>query len=308
MFFKNAMPFRFIERFTLSNDDLEERLSRMPFAPCGKTDMTTRGFVPVVDGSPSLALVSGDLILIRYQVQTKLLPASYVKEVVEERIAEIEDRELRRVRKHERERIKEQVLFELLPRAFPRTKSVYAMIDRRRGWLVVNASSWRSAEDLTEALRECLGTLPIAPPATRHAPQAVMSGWVMGIDEAPEGLTLGEQATLEDPQTEGASVSIKKQDLGSKHILGLLKAGLRVRQVAVNYAGKVSCRLDADYAVRGLKFGDYIVRESIDTEEETAADKAVADLAVAGSLIGELLDYMVEVYGGEEADKTDQAA
>src|SRR5690606_23539546 len=102
-------------------------------------------------------------LLICLREEKKLLPASVVREALDERIREVEDREMRKVRKREREQLKEEIIFELLPRAFTRSTNTYGYIDTQAGMVVVDASTWRKAEHFTERLRDALGSLPIAP-------------------------------------------------------------------------------------------------------------------------------------------------
>ncbi|MDZ7811147.1 MAG: recombination-associated protein RdgC [Arhodomonas sp.] len=43
---------------------------------------------------------------------------------------------------------------------------------------VVDTATWRQAEDLTELLRSCLGSLPIQPGADRAANPHLMTDWL----------------------------------------------------------------------------------------------------------------------------------
>ena len=64
--------------------------------------------------------------------------------------------------KKEREQIKEDVIFELLPRAFSRTTvTLHAYINTKENIIVVNTSSRGKAEDVLSLLRKTLGTLPV---------------------------------------------------------------------------------------------------------------------------------------------------
>ena len=45
MWFKNLCAYRFLEPFTLSAEELEEKLAAAPFTPCGSMDMSSRGWV-----------------------------------------------------------------------------------------------------------------------------------------------------------------------------------------------------------------------------------------------------------------------
>ena len=179
LLFKNLIIYRFTQPFTLSGMELEEKLDESRFRPCGSQDMTTYGWVGAL-GKTSKALVheNNDCLLFCAAKEEKILPASVINDAVQERVEQIEQEQDRQVFSKERRTIKDDIILELLPKAFTRQKFTRAYIDRRNGWLVVNASSFRQAEDLTSHLRKCLGSLPITLPAVKNRPGSAMTEWL----------------------------------------------------------------------------------------------------------------------------------
>ena len=303
MWFKNLCPYRLMEPFELSAEQLEERLAAFAYTPCGSLDMQSRGWVPPLGKhGEQLVHAANGAYLICLQQENKLLPASVVREELEQRIAEREARELRKVRKREREQLKEEIVFELLPRAFSRSKQVYGYIDTVGGWLVVDCGSWRQAEDFTEFLRECLDTLPIAPPATTSAPQAIMTDW-LASDRIPSDLELGEEAVLEDPATEGCEIRCKRQDLQVEEIKAHLASGKRIRRLALSWNERLSCNVDADYSIKRLKFSDLVKESGGDYVPETFAEQFDADFNLQLLEFRNFLPRLLELFGGEARDR-----
>lgn len=299
MWFKNLCAYRFLEPFTLSAEELEEKLAAAPFTPCGSMDMSSRGWVsPMGQEGAQLVHSANGIHLLALREESKILPASVIKEVLNQRVAEKEEKELRKIRKREKEQMKEEILFELLPRAFTRSKQSFGFIDAKEGWLVVDAGSWKHAEAFTEYLRDCLGSLPIAPPATHDAPQSVMTAW-LADEHLPGDIVLGEEAVFEDPQTEGCEVRCKRQDLGAEEIKAHIKGGKRVRRLAITWADRLSCVLGADYSVKRLKFGDVIKEESGDRSAESFAEQFDADFTLMSLEVRRFLPRLMELYGGE---------
>lgn len=298
---KNVAPYRLLEAFPLAEGALADLLAKRLFHPCQPLEMNSRGWVEAVPGGHSLVHAVAGCFLIRLQVESKILPPSVVRDFVNERVAEIEQNEMRTVRRRERQQITEEVTFDLMPRAFTRTASTQILIDTVNHWLVVDASSWSKAEEATEFLRETLGSLPIAPPATIESPQATMTQWLLG--EQPADIEVGDTAVLEDPTTEGGLVTLKRQDLFSPESLAHLKVGKRVRRLAVTWANRIECVLDADYAIRGFRFTDTAMAPVDATEYDTAAERMSAEMAL---MVGELrafLPALMRLWGGEAAVK-----
>ncbi|VEB42933.1 Recombination-associated protein rdgC [Chromobacterium violaceum] len=61
--------------------------------------------------------------------EDKVLPASVIRDFVEMKVQEIEDKELRKVGRKEKLALKEQITDDLLPRAFVRSGRTSAYLD-----------------------------------------------------------------------------------------------------------------------------------------------------------------------------------
>lgn len=121
MWFKQLQLFRLDLGNLPDFDTLDTALAAKPFAPPSGLDWFTQGFVPAAPHQPDLMLFRHQACaLVALRREDKVLPASVVRDLVEEKIADIEARDFRKVGKKERQGLKEQVTDDLLPRAFTR--------------------------------------------------------------------------------------------------------------------------------------------------------------------------------------------
>lgn len=102
--------------------------------------------------------------------EEKILPPAVINELLAERVAEIEESQMRKIRRKEKDEMRDNLIAELLPRAFSRSARTYAYIDAKEGWLIVDSASRKRAEELVELLRKTIGTLPVVPPAAANVP------------------------------------------------------------------------------------------------------------------------------------------
>ncbi len=298
MWFKNLSIYRLNQRFEHSAEELAERLAEFAFQPVGRTEQVTRGWVAPLPGGESLVHAAGGQFLVCLQEESRLLPAAVIRETLDERVAEREEAEYRKLGRKEKNRLKEEITLELLPRAFTRSKRLYAWIDTRNGYLVVDTSTWRQAEELTELLRACLGTLPIQPLATDSNPQPIMTDWLVKQSE-PADVELGDEAVFEDPQNEGAEVRCKRLDLHSGEISAHIKAGKLVRRLALTWDERMSFVLDADLSIKRLKFLDVVQEGNEDYTPESAAERFDADFSIMTLELGRFLPRLTDLFGGE---------
>ncbi len=293
MWFRNLCVYQLADHLSLDADSLEQRLQDGRFHPVGAHDPETRGWVPPLqpDGE-QLVHTAGQCMMVCLQTETRVLPAAVIREQVDERISERETAMGRPLGRREKARLKEEVTMDLLPRAFTKSKRAYAYFDLEGRWLVLDAASWREAEMLTEDLRSLLGTLPIRPLQTESAPQQVMTDWLAN-DRFPNDLEPGEEAVFDDPQTEGAEVRCKRQDLKSPEMRGHIKAGKRLRRLAFTWDGRLAGVLDADLSIKRLKFMDLVHNDADDREAESPAERFDADFVIMTAELGRFLPRLM---------------
>lgn len=299
MWFNALMLYRFTQAIPFTLDELIAALGSRPARHCASQEVYTLGWAPPFEHSQQLVEVAGPYWLIRLQSEEKILPSSVVKEALAEKIKVIEDRDARKVYKKERDTLKDDLVMELLPRAFTRTRSTLAIICPGQGWIAVNASaSWR-ATDLLNLLREATGTLPVRPLSVKMTPATCMTEWVRS-GEAPGGLIIGDTCSLIDTCADGGAVNCKRQDLGSDEIQQHLDAGKQVRQLDLHWRDRLSLSLDDKLTIKRLRFEDLLRDEASEQGGDDLAGQLQATLAIMGGTIAELVNDLTEAFGGED--------
>jgi recombination associated protein RdgC len=298
MWFKNLRVYRLTKPFSLSADELDEALAQKVFQPCGKQDLQSYGWVPPLGRhGKSLVHATNGYLMVCAKRQEKILPGGVVREQLEEKVAEISQAEGRNVGRAEKQNLKEEIIFSLLPRALTRSQLQYAYIAPQENWVVVNASSAKRAEELLGALREVVGSLPVIPFATKQIPSQTMTSW-LAKSEPPTGFTLGDECELEAPRDDGRVIRCKKQDLTAEEMLNHLKTDMVVRKLAVSWQDAVECVLDHELAIRRLKFSERILDQAGDRQPETAAEEFDVDFAIMAMELRGFLEALQHAFGG----------
>ncbi len=300
MWFKNIHLFRFLKPFTLSVDELDKQLQTVRFHPCGRLDMQTMGWIsPLGRGEDVLTFTNNNCILFTARRQERILPASVVRETLAERIEEIEIRENRRVRGKEKKALQEEVLQDLIPRAFTRSSDINAYIDVTNGWLIVDTSSRKRAQEITSLLRKTLGSLPVVSPQLQQTPAVVLTEW-LADQQYPADFALADACHLVDNGEEGATVSCKHQDLTAEEVHAHLDAGKLVSRLALEWNNRLSFVVDEEFVIKRLQMMGADDEDS-DTvvDGNDAAQQLDADFALLNLELAALLQRLIEVFGGE---------
>lgn len=299
MWFKNLALYRFTEDFTLSESDLESKLAEMMFHPCGDHQEYSFGWTaPVGGNSEQLVHSANGFFMLCAKKEEKVLPAAVINESVQDRILEVEEQQARKLAKKERSALKDEVIFELLPRAFSFSRKTYAYIDPKGGWIIVDAASSKKAEDLLSNLRKCLGSLPVVPVNTVDTPVTTMTQWLVS-NQVPSDITIEDECELRSPEQEGSIVRCKRHDLSLPEIKNHLDTGKQAIKLAITWADRLSFILDENLAVKRLRFLDLIQDQVADIETDNDADRFDADFSIMSMELAKFLPRLVEIFGGE---------
>ncbi|MBD9480745.1 recombination-associated protein RdgC [Pseudoxanthomonas sp. PXM02] len=283
MFFRNLTLFRFPTSLDFSQ--LDELLPEAALKPVGPLELSSRGFIsPFGRGEEALSHRINDAIWLSVGGEDKILPGAVVNDLLQKKLLEIEAKEGRKPGGKTRKRLKDDLLHELLPRAFVKPSRTDALIDLELGFIAVDASSRKTGENVVSEVRRALGSFPALPLNAEVAPRNVLTGWIAG-EPLPEGLSLGEECELKDAMEGGAVVKCQNQELQSDEIAKHLEAGKQVTKLALVLDDHVSFVLGEDLIVRKLKFLD----GAVDQLENTEHDDLRAELDARFALMaGEL--------------------
>lgn len=297
MWFKNARLYCLNEAIDASPEELEQRLAEHIFHPCGSHDKSRYGWVsPLCKEGEMLTHVQGDYIMLCAQKQERILPTSVVNDATEEKVAELEERQGRKIYRKEKRQIKDDVFVSLLPRAFTRNQQTYAYISARDNLIVVNSASAPKAEALLNLLRESLGSLKVSIPDAKRAPSDVMTRWLKE-QKASNNFLIDEDCELYNPTDGSNVVRCKGQDLISEEIQGHLDAGKQVKNLGVTWNSLLSCTVGDDLSVKRLKFAG-MKQEEANEEIESAAQKFDQEFAVMTLELSGFFEAFFAAFGG----------
>ncbi|NOT84973.1 MAG: recombination-associated protein RdgC [Methylococcaceae bacterium] len=300
MWFKNLTLFRFTEPFTLSAAEVEEKLQAMPFKPCGPHVEASFGWTsPVGKNADQLIHANNGFMMICSKREEKVLPAAVISEMTQEKITEAEDRDNRKLSKKERTAIKDEVIFELLPRAFAFSRKTYAYIDPKGGWLVVDSASAKKAEDLLSNLRKCLGSLPAVPPLTATKPVITLTQWLFSDELPPADVKIEDECELRAPEEAGGTIRCKRHDLALPEIKNHLDTGKQVIKLAISWEDRISFIIDENLGIKRLKFLELVQDQLTDTAADDEIEQFDVDFSIMTLELANFLPRLLDLFDGE---------
>ncbi len=298
MWFKNLRLYRLTEQWSHTTDELNTALEAFCFNPCGSLDTLRYGFVPPLGrhGSEYFHATNG-YVMICAKKQEKILPSSVINEQLEEKALAISEAESRNVGRKERQTLKDEIIFSMLPKAFAKSSMDFAYIAPQENLIIVNASSAKRAEDLLSKLREALGSLRCIPITAKNLPTQVMTHWLQS-GNLPAEFELGEECELQASK-DGRVIRCKKQDLTANEMLSHLNSGMFVTKLAITWKEAINCVIDDQLAIKRLKFEDIISDKANDRNPESKAEQFDADFAIMAGELKNFIAALHAAFGGE---------
>jgi len=302
--FKSASYFRIDPGFVLPPlESLEQALQAARFLPCGATQADASGWAPPRGKKSAVLaeLVGGHLIL-KLCTERRALPASAVKAALEERIEKYrQETGNERVGARLKKEFKEEIVFELLPRAFTKRSNTLLWLDAANRFLVVDSGSLGGSDKVVTALVEALskvGGPPFAvrPVRTNSSASASMSHW-LSTREAPSGFTVDRDCELKTPDEQKSTVRYSRHTLEIDEVPQHIATGKVPTQLALTWNDRVSFVLSESAQLRKLKLLDVVmdgVQEGGKDDDGFDTDAAI----FTGELTG-LLPDLLEALGGE---------
>ena len=296
------MWFKQVSFYPLNKDKLPDletlsaKLQEAEFAPPQGLDWFGEGFAPPEGFLPELVFPADFTWSVALKKSEKVLPAGVIREILDDKIAEIQKAEARTVGRKEKQDLKEQITDDLLPRAFTRSSKTQAVCDTRSGFLLVNQASATRAENLLAKLREALGGLEAKLPNTKQSPSSLMTEWLLQ-GACGGGFELDDMCELKGTGDAAPTVRVSKQDLTADEVVQHVKTGKTVTQLGLVWRDQIAFVLTQDFTLKRIQYLD-VLQEEAESHGDDAASLAFASQILMAEALSTLLQELVSLLGG----------
>ncbi len=294
MWFKNSHIYQLPKNFKLSADEIAERLSNKRFITCGRTNDKTIGWVsPIHRNHEYLVHAAGGCILFCMRKEQKVIPASAVKEAVEEKITLLQDELGRKIYSKEKKSIKDDIVSMMLPNAFARSTHVRAYFDTMRKLLVIDSSSAAQVDEFYELLIESIGSFGALPLTAAENPSLILNQWI--LKSPPKEWMLNGEYLLKDPKDDRVA-RFKDHDVSNPFVADLLADGYSTSRLGIQFKEQLSAIIQESLQISSLKFEQKLLNENDELKGEDALLKFDADFALMTGCLGEFIEELQNIF------------
>lgn len=290
MWFKNCRIYQLSSPVTVDKASLEQALHEFRFTPCSGQQPSSQGFSFPFESVQNYCYQNQQYLFFALKRQEKILPAAVVQDEMQPKIDALTTEKGRPLSRKEKDSIKEEVTFSLLPRAFSKTQSVIACLDLNKQRIIINTSSSSRAEDVLALLRKALGSLPALPWLDPYRLSDALQHWLQA-QQLPASFQLGHEVELKAPDEEGAKVRFSNHLLSTDEVLSHLQDKAVIRLELVQEEG-ISLKVCEDGSVKSLRFHDSISSKNDELGFEDAEARLAADSLLMASTLTAALDHI----------------
>ena len=277
MLFRNLRLYKLSSDWPESEQDLSDELANGEFTPCGSLSERSLGWEPPAAELPEMfarRVAGADLMRLRHQV--RVLPAAAIKEALEDRLKDFEERMGQPATAREKRELKEEVTTKLLPQALPKSSRISGFYIAKEKLLGIDTASDSEAERFLDQLRAALGSLAAVPLAFSRPTGELLYSIFLGT--GPEEFRIGRECRMQDPDTPGSSVNWLQMDLADASVRKHVREGLNIERLGIEFDNSLSLTLDSNNVLRKLKLLGLDSEDDIPEESELA--KLDADFAL----------------------------
>jgi recombination associated protein RdgC len=296
MFFRQLSVYR-LETECLEFPALNTALSARPFTPTRAQQAESVGwqtaigaeYVHETDGAARIVL----------QREERSVPSSVVRDEADQRLR-ARTGDTGEPTKAEKIAMREAVLLELLPQAFPRQAHTQAIIDTKNQQVWFDTLTATKIERTSNQLREQIGQWRMVPFFGTQDISARMAAWLLGTP--PAGFEIGEAAKLVDLR-EGGTVTVSKLALPDPHVVAHLHEGMKVDQLELIWNEQIRFTLRADGGLAKIKPTELLDTDDAGELIDDADQQLDADQRLMVGALRKLIQDLARVLNDNAANQ-----
>lgn len=292
MWFKSAQLYHLKGLPSDASLSLESDLQAFAFTPCLASMKSSSGWVsPFGLEQAALLHVANGYLLFCLQIEEKILPASVIRDALNEEVQRVSLRYERKLSKKEKLSLKDEVTQTLLMRAFTRKNKIYAYIDPRKNLLVIDSASRIKAQVLLELFMRSISGIEVYPFETKRM-ATVMTEWVKH-QSLPNVMSIQNQCVMRDPKQQTRVIRCQQQDLDADAVQLLLQDGCEVVQLRCDWQERIQFALSDPFGLTQIRFSEVLLASAKELGVESEQQQLDADFYMMTQTLDQFFEALL---------------
>ena len=296
MWFNNLVVYQLQTPFAITPENIHAALEELRLKPCPPHARQSQGFVdPFTDIEDKVYSIGGCHVVVAAK-EMRLLPASVIQTVLDEKLEAFQLNQQRPMRRAEKLQLKEEIEFDLLPKAFTVQKKDWLYIDTFKQWVVVNSANPNKGAEVMSLLIKALGSISAVPLTINVSLSSLFSQWLTTPQSLPDGLFIGRRCVLINSLDDKSQYNCKDIEQNGHEIETLLTQGYSVASLELLWQDRIQFTLTDTFLLKRVKCIDYLddtVKEN--AKAATEQEKFDANFSLLVGEVRELVSFLLTV-------------
>ncbi len=228
------------------------------------------------------------------QIEGKILPTNVVSQYVKDKIKHIEKEEKRQIKTKEKSRIKDDVIQELLPKAFSKLTKVYAYVDTHQEIIIINSIYSAKIDLFLTLLKRTFKSVSVDLLELNN-PTKTLNHWLT-YDSYPKSIELAEFCLLEDPNKRSRLVRCTNQPLTTTGIQAFLSDGYEVKQIGLIWNEYFNFVISNHFCFTSVKIEQLLDQTMESSENESTVQRWHTDFILFASTVTKMMNELLEIF------------
>ena len=288
------------QAFQISFDfekDLAPHLEEHHLKACPPHVRASFGWKTVKDNAYSLSIHGYSICF--FGKEERMLPVSVIGNTVEEKIRTLTESRGYPLKRHERQQIKQDVEFDLLPKAFCIQKKWAVIFDAKRSRMYIQATSNQQIEMICALIHKSVPhSVDIQPIDARDDINVVWQRWLAHPEQMPHHLRLADRIQWIDSENTQKQIKCQGYDWEEDFADTWLNQGYIPQELSFIWRDLIQFNLNEKLSFKRVTALPEL-QEQIDANDIEAEDE-LTNLLLIGHTYQQLLDDMMSCFTSSE--------
>lgn len=295
MWFKQAHVLQLVPAISGDEKALAAKLEPLAFRPCLPSLPSSHGWVAPLDQEDApLVYATSRYLLICMQLEEKILPASVVRQALDEKIKQIRSTRGEAISQKEKYALRDEIIHTLLPRAFSKLSRFFAFFDKKNNWLIINTTIPSKLENFLGLFKKTLGDTAYHAIESKGV-ASTLTQWLLE-DNAPRSILVEKFCLLKDPNQQRRVIRCQQQDLSVAAIRSLIKDGCEVDELSLNWHDKITFTLTSTFDLKSICYHDEVKNLAKDGGLESKQQQFEVDFFIMTEILSTLIQTLIDLF------------
>lgn len=300
MLFKQAQLFSLNKALPKQLSSLLPKMEPLLFKSCPPSFTSSHGWIAPTTGQDASLVYSMDhYVLFNIQFEEKVLPTGVIRKELDNKVNELQSKEDRKIYSKEKKTLRDEITMTLLPRAFTQLSQVYACVDTKNNWLILNSLQAEKTKSILSTFKKCFD-VDATPLKLKKIPY-ILTQWIK-TNEWPDNIEILDSCFLQDPNQVKRSIRSQAQDIFSSPIQALIDSGLEVKQLQLCWQDALRFTLTEHMHLKNLRYEDQIANDADEAASESALDRFNTDFMMMVKTLEPLFFCLIESFTESSSD------